>query len=73
MKKNDINELRKKELKELEKVLSDKKLEYIKAKTNIKATKEKNLKKSKNIKREVAMISTLIKEKEFMMQMKKEE
>ena len=68
MKKNDIADLRKKELKELEKMLEDKKMQMYKARTDVKTGKEKNLKKAKNIKREIALIATLVREKEFMAQ-----
>ena len=68
MKKNDIADLRKKELKELEKMLEDKNMQMYKARTDVKTGKEKNLKKAKNIKREIALIATLVREKEFMAQ-----
>jgi ribosomal protein L29 len=69
MKKNEVADLRKKELKELEKLLADKKLDFMKIQMNVKAGKEKNLKKAKNTKREIALISTLMREKEFVAQM----
>jgi ribosomal protein L29 len=72
MKKREFDELKKKEIVELRQVLADKKLDYLKARTNIKAGKEKNLKAAKNTKSDVAKIETLLREKEFMAQTKGE-
>ncbi|OGM28080.1 50S ribosomal protein L29 [Candidatus Woesebacteria bacterium RIFCSPLOWO2_01_FULL_39_61] len=66
MKKKEKTELRKKTQEELVQSLGDKKLELQKAMTNMKAGKEKNLKKVKLIRREIAQISTIIHEMELM-------
>ena len=66
MKKRELDKLRGKESKELEKQSLDKKLELAKLESKIKAGKEKNIKKAKNLKIEIAQIMTLIREKEIM-------
>lgn len=65
MKKKEKTELRKKTQQELGKSLADKKLELLKAMANMKAGKDKNLKKVKLIRREIAQISTIIHEMEL--------
>ena len=66
MKKNDISQLRNKKLTELIKLVSDKKKEVL-VTTYRKAGKstEKDVKKVRNIKLEVARILTLIREREI--------
>ena len=66
MKKRELQGLRAKETVELKKLLPEKKVEWVKAKTGLKASKEKNLKKAKNLSKEIAQISTIIREKEIM-------
>jgi len=63
MKKQQSKDLRTKDLKALTKLAQEKKLEYYKALSEIKAGKEKNLKKAKFIKKELAQIKTIETEK----------
>jgi len=65
MKIKEKNDLRKKEVLELYKLLADKKLEMEKASIDLSVKKEKNLKKVKNIKRDIAQISSIIHEMEL--------
>jgi ribosomal protein L29 len=66
MKKKDLTDLRNKKTNELEKLLSKKRNELINTYAKIKAGQEKNLKKAKNIRRDVAQILTIIREKELL-------
>lgn len=65
MKKNDLNKSRSKSLKELGKLVEDKKLDLIKTKAKTAASREKNLKKAKNLKYDIAQILTIIKESQL--------
>ncbi|OGM02792.1 50S ribosomal protein L29 [Candidatus Woesebacteria bacterium GWA1_41_8] len=65
MKRKEVDTLRAKEVKELEKTAVEKKRELLKAKVDMSVAKEKNLKKVKNLKHEIAQILTIIKEKTF--------
>ncbi|MFV1917271.1 MAG: 50S ribosomal protein L29 [Patescibacteria group bacterium] len=65
MKKNDLNKQRSKSLKELGKLVEDKKLDLIKTKAKTVASREKNLKKAKNLKHDIAQILTIIKESQL--------
>ena len=56
-------DLHTKELKELEKMLSKNKLDLIKNQVKIAGGKEKNLKKSWALRKEIAQILTIIKQK----------
>ncbi len=66
MKKKDLTNLRKKEVKDLEEMAKDMKLELAKATAEMKASREKNLKKTKNLRHDVAQILTIVREKELM-------
>ena len=66
MKKKDLTDLRNKKINELEKLLSKKRNELINTYAKIKAGQEKDLKKAKNIRRDVAQILTIIREKELL-------
>lgn len=66
MKKKDLTDLRNKKTSELEKLLAKKRHELINANAKIKAGQEKNLKKAKNIRRDVAQILTIIREKKLL-------
>lgn len=66
MKKKDKEQLRAKNTQELLKLLVQKKQEMGKAETEVKGGTEKNLKKVWNLRREIAIISTLMTEKNFM-------
>ncbi|MGB6838750.1 MAG: 50S ribosomal protein L29 [Microgenomates group bacterium] len=71
MKKKELQELRVKKIAELRKLLSKKKKEAEVTYGKIKAGQEKNLKKAKNLKRDIAQILTLIREKQFLEEEKK--
>lgn len=72
MKKKDLVSLRKKDVKELKKMAEDKKNEALNAHVKMLAGQEKNLKKARNLRREVAQILTIVKEKEFVEELTKE-
>ncbi len=65
MKKKDFTELKSKTLKDLRKLVSERKLEATKKKMEIGAGKEKNLKSFKNLRQEIARIYTIVREKEI--------
>jgi ribosomal protein L29 len=65
MKKKDLTEMKSKTLAELRKVAVQKRVEANNAGMKISAGKEKNLKSFKNLRREIAQILTIIKEKEI--------
>jgi len=71
MKRKEFNDLRGKEIKDLKKLVADKKLEAEKAKMKIFAGKEKNLKVKKNLSQEIAKILTLVREKEIIESLEK--
>ena len=64
MRKKEFSELKLKEKKELLKLISDKKLELVQITGKMYAGKEKNLKKSKSLRRDIAQIFTVITMKE---------
>ena len=66
MKKKDIISLRSKEAIELAKLVGQMRLEIVKTKANIPASKEKNLKKVKNLRHDLAQVVTLMREKQIM-------
>ena len=66
MKKTELKNLKTKKLEELKKLGKDKKLEIAKTLAKIAAGQEKNLKKAKNLKKELAQTLTFIKEMEIM-------
>lgn len=66
MKKKDYIDLKGKELKDLKKMVSEKRLAAQKAKMEILGGKEKNLKLLTNFRRDIAKILTLIREKEIL-------
>lgn len=59
MKKKNLQELRRKNKTELLKLVNTKKLELTKLTGKMYAGKEKNLKKTKNLKKEIAQILTI--------------
>jgi ribosomal protein L29 len=65
MKKKEINNLRSKKVKELIKMLNKKRTEAMQIKAKLKVSKEKDLKKVKNLRRDIAQIKTVIREKEL--------
>lgn len=65
MKKKDLNTLKEKEIEVLRKLLTEKIAEAKKTTSEMYSGNEKNLKKVKMIRREIAQISTAIREKEI--------
>ncbi|MFZ5932976.1 MAG: 50S ribosomal protein L29 [Patescibacteria group bacterium] len=65
MKKKDLIELRNKKIADLKKLAQEKDLELTKAGVKIADKSEKNLKKVKNIRRELAQVLTVTREKEI--------
>jgi ribosomal protein L29 len=65
MKKRDLKDLRIKKTEEIEKMVSDKKGELIKLAIKVKSGEEKNLKKMKHIRDEIAKLLTIAREKEL--------
>ncbi len=65
MKKKEYNELKSKEITDLLKIVKAKKAELAKLGPKAISGEEKNLKKAGNIRKEVAQILTLIREKEI--------
>ena len=65
MKRKELLDLRKEDPGKLKKMVVEKKLELMRFIVNSKASSEKNLKKGKNLKREIAQILTLVHEREF--------
>jgi ribosomal protein L29 len=65
MKRKDFTDLKTKDTKALKKLVSDKKLEIAKKQMEVFSGKEKNLKLVTNLRREIAKILTLIREKEI--------
>jgi ribosomal protein L29 len=65
MKLKAVQELRTKEIEKLRKEAVEKELEFFKFNAEIKVSKEKNLKKGKNLRRDLSQILTIIREKEL--------
>jgi len=65
MKKKEMNEVKAKDIKEMEKIISEKKIDIIKTRAQVVTSKEKNLKKIKMAKRDISQISTIIREKQI--------
>jgi ribosomal protein L29 len=66
MKKKDLTDLKTKEGTELTKALKEKKGELAKVEIDIKAGKEKNVKKGNNLKRDIARLLTIMREKKIL-------
>lgn len=60
MKRKDLTTLREKKLEELKKMVNEKKIELTKVHLNLVSGKEKNVKKARNLKIEIAQILTII-------------
>jgi len=73
MKIKEYKEIKNKEIKDLNKMLKEKREVLRKVILDIKTGTEKNLKKGANLRNEIAKILTLIKEKEIIERIKKEE
>ncbi len=65
MKIKELNNLRTKEINELEKLLNKKIAEVMQVKVRIKVSKEKNLKHVKMLKQDVSQILTILMEKKL--------
>lgn len=66
MKRNDLIKLREKTKEELKGLAEVKKLEFMKVEANIKAKREKNLKKAKILRHELSQVLTILRERELM-------
>lgn len=64
MKIKELNSIKIKDIKDLEVMISKLRLELMKNQVKIAGGKEKNLKKSWSLKKEIAQMQTIIKEKE---------
>ncbi len=71
MKAKEFKDLKTKDIKALSKLVHEKKLEITKKAMDIKSGKEKNLKAGMNLRREVAKILTLIREKQIIEKLEK--
>lgn len=65
MKKKDLQTFKDKKIEELTKIVQEKRVEISKAAAEMYAGKEKNLKKAKNAKRELAQMLTILRQKEL--------
>lgn len=66
MKRNELFKLRGKVKEELKDLVEIKKLEFLKVEANIKAKREKNLKRAKILRHELSQVLTILREKELM-------
>lgn len=73
MKNKDLQELRNKKVVELDKIVAKKKQETIMADAKMKTGQEKKIKKVKNLRREIAQVLTIIREKEILGEKEKKE
>ena len=71
MKTKEFKELKNKEVKDLTKMLNERKNSLRKIVLEIKTGSEKNIKKGSNIRKEIAKILTLIKEKSIIEEIQK--
>ena len=65
MKKKELTDIKNKTVKDLNKLVFTKKLEAKKSKMNTAAGKVKNLREFRNLRRDIAQILTVIKEKQI--------
>ncbi len=68
MKKRDLQDLRNKKEEDLVKMLNEKKLDMVKVLAVDKFSGEKNVKKARNLRDEIAKISTIIRERQLIEQ-----
>ncbi|OGM57962.1 50S ribosomal protein L29 [Candidatus Woesebacteria bacterium RIFCSPHIGHO2_12_FULL_46_16] len=73
MKRRELVDLRKSEAKDLTSKVKEKKLELAKSRVKIVSGEEKNVKKVANLKKEIAQLLTIIREKELTQVETKEE
>ena len=72
MKKTELKTLRGKKIEELKKLSKERKLEIVKVLAKMAAGQEKNLKKAKNLKKNLAQTETIIREMEIVNKLQKE-
>jgi len=63
--KKKFNEMRQKNISELKTLLIQKRKEWVKTRLDLKLKKVKNVHKSKSVRKEIARILTIMKEKEL--------
>ena len=73
MKKKDISSLKTKSRDELLKMLAERRLDAARTRAEVKAGTQKNLKKVTNLRREIAVILTVLTEKSLMEKEEKEQ
>lgn len=73
MKKKDLQDLRNKKVVELEKIVAEKRQKNVLATAKMKTGQEKKIKKAKNLRREIAQILTIIREKQILEEEEKKE
>jgi ribosomal protein L29 len=73
MKKKDLQDLRNKKIIELDKIVAKKRQESILAHAKMKTGQEKKIKKVKNLRREIAQVLTIIREKQILEEEEKKE
>ena len=73
MKKKDLQDLRSKKVIDLNKIVAKKRQESILAHAKMKTGQEKKIKKVKNLRREIAQVLTIIREKQILEKEKKKE
>ncbi len=66
MKKKDLQDLKNKKIIELDKIVVKKRQESVLAHAKMKTGQEKKIKKVKNLRREIAQILTIIREKQIL-------
>ncbi len=65
MQKKELQEIRTRDLSKLKKEVEAKKLEVYKFNAEVKVSQEKNLKKGKNLRRDLSQILTIIRERQL--------
>jgi len=73
MKKKDLQDLRNKKMIDLNKIVAKKRQESILAHAKMKTGQEKKIKKVKNLRREIAQVLTIIREKQILEKEEKKE
>ena len=73
MKKKDLQDLRNNKVVELEKIVAKKRQESVLTNAKMKTGQEKKVKKVKNLRREIAQILTIIREKQILEEEEKKE
>jgi ribosomal protein L29 len=73
MKKKEVTDLKTKDVKELDKKVVSLRLEIAKSKAETKSSTEKNLRKVKNLRKDLSQVLTIIREKDIIMSEEKTE